>query len=141
MQTIAEEMLASPLPLVFHWSEPDNPLPVKIVRAPVRQGIRVLGMAAPPWLVSGPVDQPFDFCAAVGRLCTDIVRRCDALRHVDISRVLFGVTQARSGRAHGLQARVTPLRFRNGQVTRRRRDVIYQVQRYFVEAQEYLYLV
>jgi predicted metallopeptidase len=141
IQNIDEEFLAGRLPLVFHWNEADNPLPVKSVRAPVRPGTRVLGLAAPPWLVSGPVNQPFDFCAAVGRLCADIVRRCDALRHVDISRVLFGVTQARSGRAHGLQARVTPLRFRNGQVTRCRRDVIYQVQRYFVEAQEFLYLV
>jgi hypothetical protein len=58
-----------------------------------------------------------------------------------MSQVLFGVTQARSGRSHGLQARVTPLRFRDGQLMRRRRNATYQVQRYFVEGRECLYLV
>jgi hypothetical protein len=54
---------------------------------------------------------------------------------------LFGVTQARTPRVYGLQARVTPLRFPRGQLTRQRRGVTYQVQRYFVGATEFLYLV
>jgi hypothetical protein len=141
VQSIDEVMPASRLPLVFRWSESDNPLPLKVIRSPARPGMLTVGMAAPPWLESGPVDQAFDFCSAIRRLCADIVSRCDGLRHVDLSRVLFGVTQARTGRSHGLQARVTPLRFRDGQLTRRRRDVTYQVQRYFVEAHEFLYLV
>jgi hypothetical protein len=74
-------------------------------------------------------------------LCADLVRRCEELRHVDVSRLLFAVTQARSGRTHGLQARVTPLRFRDGRLLRSRRGVTYQVQRYFVDAREVLYLV
>ena len=63
------------------------------------------------------------------------------LRHVDVNRLLVGATQARSSRAHGLQARVTPLRFHNGRLIRRRRGVHYQVQRYLVGGQEMLYLV
>ena len=67
--------------------------------------------------------------------------RMETLRHLDLSRILFGVTQARNGHAHGLQARVTPLRFSGGALTRRRRGVTYQVQRYFVNRHEVLYLV
>jgi predicted metallopeptidase len=55
--------------------------------------------------------------------------------------LLFAVTQARSGRTHGLQARVTPLRFHQGRLRRRRRGVSYQVQRYFVGDQEMLYVL
>jgi hypothetical protein len=98
-------------------------------------------LAAPPWLSTGPQGEPFDFCASMRRLCTDIVARCAALRHVDVTRLLFAVTQARNGRAHGLQARVTPLRFAEGRLTRQRRGVTYQVQRYFLGSHEFLYLV
>jgi hypothetical protein len=68
-------------------------------------------------------------------------RRCPELGHIDVSSLLFAVTQARSGRTHGLQARVTPLRFRHGHLIRRRRDGKYQVQRYIVGEREMLYLV
>jgi hypothetical protein len=60
---------------------------------------------------------------------------------VDVSRLLFAVTQARNSRRHGLLARVTPLRFRDGQLLRRRRGTAYQVQRYFVGGQEMLYVM
>jgi hypothetical protein len=61
--------------------------------------------------------------------------------HLDMTRVLFAVTQARNAHAHGLQARVTPLRFPRGRLTRQRRGVTYQVQRYWVGGREQLYLV
>jgi hypothetical protein len=51
------------------------------------------------------------------------------------------MTQARSSRLHGLQARVTPLRFRNGGLRRSRHGIPFQVQRYIVDGQEMLYLV
>jgi hypothetical protein len=87
------------------------------------------------------VDRPFDFCGHNRRLCADVVRHSEELRHIDVSRLLFGMTQARNGHRHGLQARVTPLRFRSGQLRRRRHGVTYQVQRYFVDDREMLYLV
>jgi hypothetical protein len=127
--------------LAFRWSERDNPLPVRAIRPPARVGPHTLGTAAPPWLPTGPADRPFDFCASIRRLCADVVRRCEPLGHIEVGRLLFAVTQARSGRVHGLQARVTPLRFRDGQLTRLRRGVTYQVQRYFMDAHEFLYLV
>jgi len=70
-----------------------------------------------------------------------MVKRCAALKHIDVARLLFAVTQARGSKRFGLQARVTPLRFHEGQLVRRRRGVPYQVQRFFVDAREMLYLV
>jgi hypothetical protein len=127
--------------LILRWHEPDRPLPLRPIRMPPRSSRRSIGLEAPPWLETGPHDRPFDFSGHIRRLCDDIVRRCTELRHIDVSRLLFGATQARSGRPYGLQARVTPLRFRNGCLTRRRRDGAYQVQRYFVGPTEMLYLV
>jgi hypothetical protein len=111
-----------------------------LIRAP-GQPAPVLNLEAPPWLASGPAAGPFDFCGHVRQLCADIVRRCEEFRQVDVSRLLIAVTQARSQRPHGLQARVTPLRCRGGRLTRQRRGIAYQVQRYFVGSREMLYLV
>jgi hypothetical protein len=126
---------------VLRWDEDEQPLPVRVIRAtgPGRYGLP--GASAPAWLPTGPHDEPFDFSGSVRRLCTDIAARCAALRHLDVGRLLFGVTQARNGRTHGLQARVTPLRFPDGRLTRQRRGVTYQVQRYFLGSHEFLYLV
>jgi hypothetical protein len=129
------------LPLVLHWRHPHYPLPLRRVALPHHGRRRTIGLEAPSWLATGPVEQPFDFCGHVRRLCADVVRHCPELRHIDVSRLLFGVTQARTGRAFGLQARVTPLRFRHGHLTRQRDGVHYQVQRYFVDDREMLYLV
>jgi hypothetical protein len=129
------------LPLELHWREADSPLPRRSIRPPRRAKPKNLGLEAAPWLATGPTDRPFDFCAHVRRLCADIVRHCGDLRHVDVSRLLFAVTQARSDRRYGLQARVTPMRFEGGELTRRFRGVNYQVQRYFVDGAEVLYLV
>jgi len=128
-------------PFVRIWGQAANPLPVRAVRAD-RARTHPLGADAPPWLHTGASGQPFDFCGHVRRLCADIVARCEPLWHIDVSRLLFAATQARNNRPHGLQARVTPLRFRNGDLTRRRgRGTAYQVQRYFVGEQEMLYVV
>ncbi len=126
-------------PLVLRWDEVKKPLPLRVVRATGRGTAR--GLTAPPWHKTEGQDGPFDFCAHVRRLCADVVRRCEELRHLDVSRLLFGITQARNNRTYGLQARVTPLRFPNGRLTRQRRGVCYQVQRYFVGPREMLYLV
>jgi hypothetical protein len=96
---------------------------------------------APPWVVTGPVDRPFDFCGHVRSLLTDIALRCPTLGHVDVSTILLGMTMARNQRGDGLQARVTPLRFAHGALIRRRHGVTYQVQRYFLDDREFLYLM
>lgn len=129
-------------PLAYHFASGNGHLPRRVVRCPsgTRRG-EFLGLEAPPWHATGPQSRAFDFSGHVGRLCADIVRRCPELIHIQADRLLIGMTQARSGRRHGLQARVTPLRFRMGKLTRFRHGVRYQVQRYFVEKKEILYLV
>jgi hypothetical protein len=139
--TNALELHRPELPLVRHWGQAGNPLPVRTVRAAGDAGPAPPGREAPPWLATGPHDQPFDFCGHVRRLCADIADRCDVLRHIDVSRVLFAVTQARKCKTGGLQARVTPLRCRDGRLLRQRRGTWYQVQRYFVADREMLYLI
>jgi Putative phage metallopeptidase len=130
-----------PQPLAYRWGGEFGPLPVRII-LPRQPGQPMLpGLKAQPWLATGQPDQAFDFTGHIRRLCADIVRRSDELRHIDVSRLLFGVTQARNSRLLGLQARVTPLRFPRGQLMRQRRGVTYQVQRYFHGANEFLYLV
>jgi predicted metallopeptidase len=139
LQTV--ERAPKTLPPVLRWHEPDRPLPLRPVRLPPGARPRALGLEAPPWLDTGPAGVSFDFCARVGRLCADVVARCPELEHIDVSRLLFAVTQARNGQRHGLQARVTPLRFRHGELVRRRQGVTYQVQRYVVDGRDMLYLV
>jgi predicted metallopeptidase len=128
-------------PFVLHWGEGTVPLPVRPIRPQGRRPQSFPQLEAPPWVESGPLGETFDFGERVRRLCADIVARCGELQHVDMSRLLIGVTQARNGHAHGLQARVTPLRFRNGSLTRKRRGVVWQVQRFFVDGREMLYLM
>jgi hypothetical protein len=128
-------------PLVVCWHGTTRPVPLCRVRAGRRHPILPRGHEAPPWLETGPAGNAFDFCGHIRRLCEDIAARCESLKHVDVSRILFGFTQARNGRSHGLQARVTPLRFRNGSLTRRHRGVPFQVQRYFVDDREILYVI
>jgi predicted metallopeptidase len=139
-QTI-ERTARRSLPPVFRWQEPGRPLPLRVVQQPPRYPPRKVGLEAPPWLATGPEDRPFDFCRHVRRLCRDIAARCPELGHVDVSRLLFDFTQARSGATHGLQARVTPLRFRHGRLVKRRDGVLYRVQRYVVDGREMLYLI
>jgi len=75
------------------------------------------------------------------RLCDDVVGRCEALQHIHMPRVLLTFTPSRNRSRYGLQARVTPLRFRNGSLTRRHGSVEYQVQRFFVDESEMLYVL
>jgi hypothetical protein len=135
-----EQGPAALYPLELCWNDPDRPLPVRLIRRPTRQGRPPRG-PVPAGLPTGPLDQPFDFTGHIRRLCLDLVTRCEELAHIDVTRLLFAMTQARNGSGHGLQARLTPLRFEGGRLTRRRRGITYQVQRYFHGFHEFLYLV
>ena len=119
------------LPLELRWDHA-APLPSRWV-IPDRRRHRV-----PP---TTPADQPFDFSTAMSLLCTDVAARCETFRHVHMPRVLVTFTPSRNRSRYGLQARVTPLRFRNGSLTRRHGPVEYQVQRFFVNGREMLYLM
>jgi predicted metallopeptidase len=127
--------------LEMRWQEPHAPLPVRLIRGPRRPATGSLLTGSPPWIATGAVEQPFDFCGHVRRLLEDIVARTPEFTHIHVPRILVGALQARNSRAHGLQARVTPLRFYQGRLQRRRRETTFQVQRYFLGEHEFLYLM
>lgn len=124
-------------PLVRRWSA-EQPWRVRIIEG---AGCAAVGPPPPAYWPTGPADEPFDFCGHMRRLTADVAARCDPLRHIDVGRILIGVTQARGRHSHGLQARVTPLRFAGGQLQRRRRGTLYQVQRYLYDEADFLYLL
>jgi Putative phage metallopeptidase len=128
-------------PLILEWRRDAARLPRQPLATLRRPPTLPFGLSAPPHLPTGPVDQPFDFCGHIEALCRDLVKQCRELSHIDVSRVLFAVNKARNGRPHGLQARVTPLRFRGGELIRNYRGVQYQVQRFRVEGREILYIM
>ena len=122
-----------PLPLEHRW-EPARPLQPRWVIPDGRPARRVARSR-------GDRPAPLDFCARMRSLCEDVAGRCEALRHVHMPRVLLTFTPSRNRSVYGLQARVTPLRFRDGRLTRRHGPVEYQVQRYFVNGVEMLYVL
>jgi predicted metallopeptidase len=138
---LEEKALSVHAELIRSWSSAGTPLPLRVIRTLRVAAAHPMHRAAPPWIATGGGLGAFDFCGHVSRLCEDIIRRSPELRHIDLSRVLFGATQARSGRGHGLQARVTPLRFHGGQLTHTRHGARYQVQRYLVDGREMLYVM
>jgi hypothetical protein len=127
-------------PFLRSWGEGGDPLPIARIRSGQR-GATMPAVVAPPWLSSGPADQPFDFCGHMTRLAADVASRCSIFHPIDVSRLLITAIQARNSRGHGLQARVTPLRFADGVLVGKRRGRFYQVQRYFVDGHEMLYVM
>ena len=124
-----------PLPLELRWDAARRPLPTRWV---VPDGRRVRLPARPAGV---PRPRPFDFCGRMRRVCEDVAARCEALRHVRMPAVLLSFTPSRNRSPYGLQARVTPLRFGSGRLTRRHGAVEYQVQRFVVDGREMLYVL
>lgn len=84
----------------------------------------------------------FDFSAAMGRLCGDMVRRLTPLAHIDLSYVAITVTQTRKNVSHGMQASLTPLRFEDGAATAVRGGRRYRVERILrPDGRAYLYVL
>jgi hypothetical protein len=139
-QTSASRKSAPRYQLVYHWSGEvgDVPLPIRAIK-PLRPLPRPVLVASAGML--GLMREPFHFTHHIHALCQDIVGRTPHLRHIDMQRILVGLTRARTRRPHGLQAKVTPLRLRNGQLTQKRRGWMYQVQQYYVGGVEMLYVM
>ncbi|MBX3436607.1 MAG: hypothetical protein KF861_03885 [Planctomycetaceae bacterium] len=85
--------------------------------------------------------QPFDFTGAMYRLCDDVTNRLDEFLHIDMSRVAVTFAQARRRVLHGLQAKLTPMRFERGALTTRRHGRLWTVQRLYQGDQEMLYIL
>ena len=84
---------------------------------------------------------PFDFSRAMRRLCHDICTRVEEFHHVRIDEVAVTFAQARRRVSHGLQARLTPMRFENGSFETQRYGRMWTVQRLFHHEREILYIL
>jgi predicted metallopeptidase len=122
--TLAPTPPRSRWPLERRW-DAARPLPVGAI----------VGKAAPT------AATPFDFTAAMRVLCEDIILRVPTFAPLDLSRMLVSFTPCRTRSRFGLMARVTPMRYKQGALTRRMRGVLYGTQRYYVDGREMLYVV
>ncbi|TWT46574.1 hypothetical protein [Botrimarina hoheduenensis] len=85
---------------------------------------------------------PLDFSAMMRAVCVDLTRRLPELAHVQMDRIGVGYRQARARVPHGLQASLTPLRFRDGAITERRGRRVYGCPRVLGDdGRELLYLL
>ena len=74
---------------------------------------------------------PFDFCLAMRLLGQDMVARTPALAHVRFEQIAVVFAQARKRVNYGLYASLTPLRFKDGSLTTKRRGRPYTIQRLY----------
>lgn len=74
---------------------------------------------------------PFDFSRAMRRLCADICRRLDDFTHIRMEEVAVTFAQTRRRVPHGLQAKLTPMRFEDGRLFTSRGGRRWTVQRLF----------
>jgi len=86
-------------------------------------------------------DSGFDFTTAMTHLCRDVCDRLEVFQHVNMDRVAVTFAQARAAGLHGIQAKLTPLRFEGGALTAKLRGRNWTVQRVYVGKQEMLYLL
>ena len=84
---------------------------------------------------------PFDFSTAMYRLCEDITRRLPDLRHVRMAEVAVTFAQTRRRVPHGIQAKLTPLRFEDGSLVTERDGQHWAVPRIYHGRQELLYIL
>ena len=88
-----------------------------------------------------PPPPPFDFTLAMRQLCEDITQRLEDFGHVRMDQVAVTFAQARRRVPHGLQAKLTPLRFEGGDLVTRRRGKLWTIQRWYAGEVEMLYIL
>ena len=84
---------------------------------------------------------PFDFSRSMYRLCDDIVGRIEDLGHISMPQIAVTFAQTRTRATHGLQAKLTPMRFANGSLTTSRQGRTWTVQRLYQGNVEILYIL
>ena len=84
---------------------------------------------------------PFDFSRAMGELMADVATVLDELRHVDVSRIAVGFSQARHGGLHGTFATTHALRFGKGALETTLEGRTYAFPRVIIGGVEALYAI
>ena len=83
----------------------------------------------------------FDFTRAMRLLCEDVAARLPQFAHLRIEQVAITFAQTRRRVPHGLQAKLTPLRFENGSLVTRRAGRTWTLERLFEGEREMLYIL
>ena len=84
----------------------------------------------------------FNFTGQMFDLCRDACRRLPELRHIRMDEVAVSFCQTRRRVLHGLQAKLTPMRFAGGSLYTQRRGRKYTVERlYGPDGGEFLYIL
>ncbi len=86
-------------------------------------------------------EEKFNFTCAMTRLCDDVTQRVDGFRHIRMEQVAVTFAQTRRRVSHGMQAKLTPLRFEDGSLVTLRKGRSWTVQRLFCGEQEMLYIL
>lgn len=84
---------------------------------------------------------PFNFTAAMRLVCDDVVQNVPEFSHIRMPDVAVCFAQARRRVRHGLQAKLTPMRFENGARQGIVRGQRWTVQRVILDGREMLYLL
>lgn len=97
----------------------------------VDQGARQPSLRLRRRATAGQLNTPFDFCLAMRLLGQDMVSRTPTLAHVKFEQIAVVFAQARKRVNYGLYASLTPLRFKDGSLTTKRRGRPYAIQRLY----------
>jgi predicted metallopeptidase len=87
------------------------------------------------------VREGFDFTRAMRLLCEDVAARLPQFAHLRIDEIAITFAQTRRRVPHGLQAKLTPLRFENGSLMTRRGRRAWTVERLYEGDREMLYIL
>lgn len=119
-----------------------NPYVTGVARVggPAKEAMGPLAAAPYPFVLP-EASSPFHFTHHMSELCADIAQRMPEFQHVDMQRVLVSFVRCRNRRRWGLQAKLVPLRFRDGELTQNRRGRPYRIQQFFVGDVELRYVL
>ena len=117
---------------------PSPPQPTWLLERCWGRGAKPLPIST---LLTGKAEAVLNVTDQLRRIIADIAGRVPEFAHIRPAELLVTYTAARNRSRYGLQARVTPMRFKRGTVTRKHGNHLFQVQRYVVDGREMLYLV
>ena len=83
----------------------------------------------------------FDFTRAMRLLCEDVALRLPHFAHVRVEEIAITFAQTRRRVSHGLQAKLTPLRFEKGALVTRRGGRTWTLERLYEGEREMLYIL
>ena len=86
--------------------------------------------------------EPFDYTKAISNVCVDMCTKLPVFAHIDMTRVCVSFGRSRASGRFGVWAFVTPLRFKDGEMTTRRGKFLYSMPELLApDKRPYLYVL